>query len=307
MPRVRGGALCAVAGPLLLAVSAASAVSSNDTTLAGFVSLSGYPYARCLDGSSSGYYIRKATSAASADSWLFLLDGGGICTTKEDCTQRATTDLGSSKNWPQEWALNTTDLTTSEPENPFSNWNMVYLQYCDGSMHSGARTSATAETFGLWFSGHHTIAATLNHLSVHSSLNATASAMAAGHKVQVVFSGGSAGGVGVFSNYEFVAESLPSANVLGAPVGGCKCGPSAPLPLKSPVRLSMQRFGCLQTSPTSSGTMEPTAPRHRTTSERPPSRGSSPYTSLSCLAAAWTRWHPTSRTSVSCRTTRTRI
>ena len=41
---------------------------------------------------------------------------------------------------------------------------MVYLQYCDGSMHSGARVSATNDTFGLYFSGHHTIAAVLEQL-----------------------------------------------------------------------------------------------------------------------------------------------
>ena len=77
-------------------------------------------------------------------------------------------------------------------------WNMVYLQYCDGSMHSGARVSATNDTFGLYFSGHHTIAAVLQHLSLHDTLNAS-------EGVRVVFAGGSAGGVGVFSNVEYVA------------------------------------------------------------------------------------------------------
>ena len=90
---------------------------------------------------------------------------------------------------------------------------MVYLQYCDGSMHSGARVSATNDTFGLYFSGHHTIAAVLQHLSLHDTLNAS-------EGVRVVFAGGSAGGVGVFSNVEYVAEVLPHAKVLGAPIGG---------------------------------------------------------------------------------------
>lgn len=89
----------------------------------------------------------------------------------------------------------------------------MYLQYCDGSMHSGARVSATNDTFGLYFSGHHTIAAVLQHLSLHDMLNAS-------EGVRVVFAGGSAGGVGVFSNIEYVAEVLPHAKLLGAPIGG---------------------------------------------------------------------------------------
>jgi hypothetical protein len=197
-----------------------SAGADNGTASFVPLELAEYPYARCLDGSRAGYYVRTATSAATADSWLFLLNGGGFCATREDCTARSTTDLGSSASWPLAFALNSTDLTTPDPRNPFASWNVVYLQYCDGSMHSGARTAPGAETFGLWFSGHHIIAAALDHLSQNAGLNATGSTATASRKVQVVFSGGSAGGVGVFSNVEYVAQSLPHAIVLGAPVGG---------------------------------------------------------------------------------------
>ena len=146
-------------------------ISGNGS--ASFVSLAGYPLARCLDGSSSGYYIRNATTKATQSSFLFLLDGGGLCTTETDCKARALTDLGSSKSWPPSYALNATDLTTPDQRNPFAAWTMVYLQYCDGSMHSGARTSASAETFGLWFAGHHTIAAVIHHLAATVGLNAS--------------------------------------------------------------------------------------------------------------------------------------
>ena len=126
----------------------ASANTAGNST-AAFVSLSAYPLARCLDGSPSGYYIRAATAPAAADSWLFLLDGGGVCTTEADCLSRSRTALGSSRAWPASWALNTTDLTTPDPRNPFAAFNMVYLQYCDGSMHSGARTALGESEFGV--------------------------------------------------------------------------------------------------------------------------------------------------------------
>lgn len=103
---------------LLLLAMAPAAAWPNET--ARFVSLGGgaYPLARCLDGSPSGYYIRKALRAEAASSWLFLLDGGGICTTREDCISRSSTDLGSSKGWPSSYNVNATDLTTPDPRNP---------------------------------------------------------------------------------------------------------------------------------------------------------------------------------------------
>ena len=103
---------------LLLLAMPPAAAWPNET--ARFVSLGGgtYPLARCLDGSPSGYYIRTALRAEAASSWLFLLDGGGICTTREDCISRSSTDLGSSKGWPSSYNVNATDLTTPDPRNP---------------------------------------------------------------------------------------------------------------------------------------------------------------------------------------------
>ena len=47
-----------------------------------------FPYARCLDGSPSGYYLRPATSKLTASKFLVILEGGGMCTGREDCTDR---------------------------------------------------------------------------------------------------------------------------------------------------------------------------------------------------------------------------
>jgi len=58
----------------------------------------------------------------------------------------------------------------------------------------------------------------ISYLSQHANLNVSTAAPAL--KPFVIFSGGSAGGVGVFTNYEYVASKLPFATVVGAPVGG---------------------------------------------------------------------------------------
>ena len=51
---------------------------------------------RCQDGTMAGYYWRKGT-----DPSLFVihLEGGGGCIDKDSCTERATTEYGSSSSW----------------------------------------------------------------------------------------------------------------------------------------------------------------------------------------------------------------
>ena len=168
-----------------------------------------HPGARCLDGSPGGFYHRPG----AASQWLFVLNGGGLCSHEADCTARAKTDLGSSHAFNRTFDFDSIPLTSSSPANPFRNFNLVFVPYCDGGMHSGQRTSnASADVWGLYFAGH------LNVVALVAELRDTAGLGARGDLV--LFAGGSAGGVGVFANVEYVAEALPMARVLGVPVGG---------------------------------------------------------------------------------------
>lgn len=170
-----------------------------------------YPKARCLDGTAAGLYLRRATSTETRKNWIIVLDGGGLCTHKADCTARANTSLGSSKFFSKSFNFSKFSFTSSDPANPFAEWNKVFVPYCSGDMWSGQRMMATDETFGLFFAGHLVVEATIDWLS-HEGLNISGS--------HLIFSGGSAGGVGAFTNMDFVAAMLPTVKVLGAPVGG---------------------------------------------------------------------------------------
>ena len=186
---------------------------------AQLVSLEAYPYAKCLDGSPSGYYFREASSDRARRKWLVVLEGGGICTGQADCTARAETDLGSSKNWDATFDWNSTSLTTTDTRNPFSEWNVAWVKYCDGSMFTGSRKNTSADTFFLWFSGHNTIAAVVDSLVSKSGSNGLNST--AGGPSFFALSGGSAGALGAFANVDFVASRLTSnVSVVGIPVGG---------------------------------------------------------------------------------------
>jgi hypothetical protein len=76
---------------------------------------------------------------------------------------------------------------------------------------TGQRTTATAETWGLYFSGRWIVKATLDYLSATHDLKAA---------TEVILSGNSAGGFGVYSNVDFFQGYLPQAKVVGAPIAG---------------------------------------------------------------------------------------
>ena len=49
----------------------------------------------CLDGSPAGYFIERGTTHG----WLMHLQGGGWCTSLEECEERARGSLGSSASY----------------------------------------------------------------------------------------------------------------------------------------------------------------------------------------------------------------
>ena len=174
-----------------------------------------YPNARCLDGSPYGIYFRSSPDNATATekkSFMVVLNGGGLCTHKSDCTSRSKTELGTSTVWSSNFDLDSVAYLTTDIRNPFRNWNLIFSPYCTGDMHAGQRTSANNDTFGLYFSGYQNILATIDYLSTNYGLNSTGNTL--------VWSGGSAGGVGVFSTLDSVSLRLPNVRVVGAPVGG---------------------------------------------------------------------------------------
>ena len=86
------------------------------------------PVARCLDGSSPGYYYKQGT----VNSFVMWFEGGGWCNSLENCYDRSTTRLGSSTTWSPtatfEGILN--ENSTVNPD--FCAWSTVYVKYCDG-------------------------------------------------------------------------------------------------------------------------------------------------------------------------------
>ena len=62
--------------------------------------LTGYPQARCMDGTASGFYLHKSRLGAAQTKWVLTLQGGGECVSVR-CASKAKSALGSSNYFPK--------------------------------------------------------------------------------------------------------------------------------------------------------------------------------------------------------------
>ena len=160
-----------------------------------------------------GYYYQKAPNISESNKWVTYLAGGGEYDTQSACEYQLTSALGSSKYFanesnPSGWYFGSDYC----PYNPMlCGWNHVMDPYCTQDLHSGQITKPTDETWGLYFSGRHVLLATLD------ALDATANLKSA---TDIVVSGASAGGIGVWMNVDYIAERYPHARVTAVTIAG---------------------------------------------------------------------------------------
>lgn len=189
----------------LLLVLLKSGVNAANVTLS---MLENHPLAQCLDGSPAGYYFQKKASKK----WVVYLNGGGECDNENGCKQQASTSLGSSKYFAPQlnangWYLGSDDCNVN-PD--FCDWNHVFDPYCSQDLHSGQMATPSANSWGLVFAGHHILAAILDEMDLQGMRDAE----------EIILSGASAGGLGMWLNLDYVAARYPRASVRGLSIGG---------------------------------------------------------------------------------------
>ncbi|CAJ1362141.1 unnamed protein product [Effrenium voratum] len=164
---------------------------------------------KCLDSSSAGYYIREQ----SPDNWIIMLDGGGLCIDALDCRARAKGLQGSSTNWPTTWDPQAVPFSESSF---FRNFSQVFVPYCSGDLWLGKDTAKRLLIGELQMSGHFILDAVVEHLFNTTALRRSS---------LLVFSGQSAGGIGVFHHADWISQKLAAlgsspSRVVAAPTGG---------------------------------------------------------------------------------------
>ena len=190
-----------------------------------------FPEAVCNDGSPAVFYYARATTDADKNKWVIMLQGGGGCSSGQLCAQRwcsIDTNYGMDKmtSTLTKAAIRGNGILDPRPENHFGTWNRVMIFYCSSDAWSGTKTTTqhavsgtTAIDYDIHFKGARIIDAVLETLRRQPRGRAAAlpgtSARALpdlDSATHVLFSGSSAGGVGVINNVDRIGAKLKATN-----------------------------------------------------------------------------------------------
>jgi hypothetical protein len=149
---------------------------------------------QCRDGSPTGIGVYLTGS----DKLVIYLEGGGACFSGATCYVNPSS-FGAA-DLPSVAARNSGIFDLARMDNPFYNWNFVYVPYCTGDTHAGNADGVDVPgngPKGQHFVGYSNVARDLARL-VPTFPNVT----------QVVLTGASAGGFGASWNYDQVAGAF---------------------------------------------------------------------------------------------------
>lgn len=151
----------------------------------------------CRDESETGLGVRLG---ADPTKWAFFLQGGGACFTESTCASNPSSfSINDFESRVQQGFYDGGILNNERTENPLKGWNIVFVPYCTGDVHSGDNE----DSFGLGISeaqqfvGSRNIQAALKWLKPYAEANGVD---------EFVVSGISAGGFGTHLTYFAVKD-----------------------------------------------------------------------------------------------------
>jgi hypothetical protein len=186
---------------------AVACVMSTTTVLTKYTIAAGTNAAVCNDGSPYAYYFKPGTSS---NKWVFFQQGGSYCWDKATCDYRQSHDSTqmSSNGLPGRLTISYGIISDDPSDNPyFATWNMVQLPYCTSDAFSGTVTQAAWQS-SLSFLGSRVIPSVVADLKADHGLVDSAS-------TTLIYSGASAGGVGMWPNMDVLSSTLlPASHVV---------------------------------------------------------------------------------------------
>jgi hypothetical protein len=170
-------------------------VSTTTTTDSPFLqskhfyrkSLINYPQARCMDDSIASYYIRLSNPNNSR--WLIYFDGGWFCYSKESCYFRRiySPNLITSNNFDEKKSL--IGIFSS-----LKQYNIIYVPYCSSDLWSGSSNTSHSHGYDIF-------------QAIFQDLKSDKHFPQA---QQIIFTGFSAGGLGLLLNLPNLLRTFSS-------------------------------------------------------------------------------------------------
>jgi hypothetical protein len=159
-----------------------------------------FPEAKCRDGSSTGIGVRYGSGSGVA----IYFEGGGACFNALTCGANPA-NFGAGQFAAFSAGANSGIYDSDDPDNPLADWSIVYVPYCTGDVHAGARANGTLPDFPgpQQFVG---------YLNVGHFLQRVVPTFL-GEVDHVLVTGVSAGGFGAAFNYDRIADAFPNDRV----------------------------------------------------------------------------------------------
>jgi hypothetical protein len=173
---------------------------------------------RCGDGTDYAIQIRPAPEGSPLDRVMIGLQGGGVCIFEQDCRSRLDSGLFNAQDdgppvFDDPESPFSGGILGQTPDNPFADWTLVYLPYCDQAVFTGGGYTEQFSDFVVHRFGSLNLRAGVRAARdiLWSMLDAEAVEGGSGYrpdKLIAMFGGFSAGAYGTIYNYHYMLDDL---------------------------------------------------------------------------------------------------
>ena len=162
------------------------------------------PGAVCSNGSQYKFFVNFSETSKNL---LIYLEPGGACWDFETCSGKASLGAANPNGIPdshmEKWGVLSPILDRSVEDNPARDWNLVFIPYCTGDVHTGNKVMTYEDPEGVEppltyrHNGHDNVTRTIDYLSQQFP-----------ELGRMMVTGCSAGGAGSIINYYFFRNGL---------------------------------------------------------------------------------------------------
>jgi hypothetical protein len=179
----------------------------------------------CGDNSPYAFQVRLAPEGGQLDKLIVGLQGGGVCAFEEDCVPRFEDRENAANNLfnaMDDDPLSVGIASTDSAVNPFYDWTMVYLPYCNQDVFAGGGVVEDLNTLQLPRYGSTNMRAAVQMVRdvIWKIQDGEGDAGFRPDEIVALFGGWSAGGYGALYNYHWFLDDLQWPRTAAFPDAG---------------------------------------------------------------------------------------